>query len=380
MAKQESSEFDEVVSPTSTDTSVESEDIKKQEEILRNRERFKKVLDYSNEKTTLFQHFCLSIWLGWMGFYFFLPFILLVGYYYRSKIIFTFLGIIFSSGLFTAKIYKQPDFLLDIGSYVLTHAAKYFKARVLIEKEAYEYVHGTSSRFKENKNKNCIALLEPHDVLPVAIYSFTHKLNLFPTQRFIGCVTSICFLLPGMKHAYTWASATSVDKKTVLSILDRGHSPVICPGGAQEVTYLTSSLSNDKSESLNKITLFLKSRFGVFKLAKQYKIPLLPTFAFNQRPAFDYYVPSNRFLHYIGRKIGFIPIMITGAFGIPFNYPKSTAITYVVGDPIFVEEKEGQTEQEALQDAMDRYVQSLFRIFETFKDEYGMSEATLEIN
>lgn len=44
-------------------------------------------------------------------------------------------------------------------------------------------------------------------------------------------------------------------------MVSTGHSPVVCPGGAQEVTYLDSD---------QEMILYLRSRFGLVKLACQY--------------------------------------------------------------------------------------------------------------
>ena len=44
-----------------------------------------------------------------------------------------------------------------------------------------------------------------------------------------------------MKNIYTWARAVSIDKKNLIRMLDNGYSPVICPGGVQEVLLLESN-------------------------------------------------------------------------------------------------------------------------------------------
>jgi hypothetical protein len=44
-----------------------------------------------------------------------------------------------------------------------------------------------------------------------------------------------------MKNIYTWARAVSIDKKNLIRMLDNGYSPVICPGGVQEVLLMEST-------------------------------------------------------------------------------------------------------------------------------------------
>ncbi len=156
-----------------------------------------------------------------------------------------------------------------------------------------------------NETGPAIWTIEPHDVLPlgecitqllaqlsgadstayyllcmltcVGLFSMSDYLGYFPKHKMIGCLTSACFAVPGMKHIYTWASACSVDKKTLQNLLATGtfiltylccilmlkcfdvafyvagHSPTICPGGAMEVSFL-----NHKPEC----TMYIKKRFG----------------------------------------------------------------------------------------------------------------------
>lgn len=64
-------------------------------------------------------------------------------------------------------------------------------------------------------------------------------------------------------------------------------------------------------ENHNETVLFLKNRFGLVKLAFQYGIPLVPSFTFGQRVSYDFWVPKSKLIHSIGRKVGFIPIMVS---------------------------------------------------------------------
>lgn len=84
--------------------------------------------------------------------------------------------------------------------------------------------------------------------------------------------------------------------------------------------------------------LYLKNRYGLFKIAAEQPegLSLVPCYCFNQRPAFDFYVPRWKLLHTLGRKLGFIPLLFSGAFGIPFAPPKSVPMVFVMGKPIHV--------------------------------------------
>lgn len=188
-----------------------------------------------------------------------------------------------------------------------------------------------------------------------------------------GCLTSACFSIPGMRHIYTWSRATSVDRKTINRLLEKKCSPTLCPGGAHEVTFMTSPDSDE-------IVLYLKSRIGMVKIAAQHGVPIIPTFAFNQRPAYSFFVPQSKFLHKIGRKLlGFIPLVFFGAGNLPFGQPKPCPITLVIGKPIYIPKMEGTIEKEALQPYLDQVIASIERIYALNKDKFNMSHIKLKI-
>ena len=173
-----------------------------------------------------------------------------------------------------------------------------------------------------------------------------------------------------MRHIYTWAMASSVDKKNVLRLMDEGYSPTICPGGAQEVAYL----DNDKDECV----LFLTSRFGVIKLAMEKGRPLIPSFAFNQRGMWDFWLPKSGLMHWLGRKIGFMPIMFFGLFGIPLFIPKPWPVVLVVGKPISVPRTSNPSQEELLK--VQKVVLESYRtLFEDHKAKFGMAKTALRI-
>lgn len=237
-------------------------------------------------------------------------------------------------------------------------ASEYFGLKVImLDKAAIE------------KKVPAVVVLEPHDVLPVSVFAYSGCLGFFKGHSFAGCVTSICFQVPFMKHVYTWAAATSVDKKNLQKLLSSGQSPVVCPGGAQEVIYL---------ESHDEYNLFLRKRFGLVKLAMQYGVPIIPSFTFGQRATYDFWVPKNKFIHSIGRKIGFIPMVFFGAFGLPFGPPKSKQLTLVIGKPIEVP-KIDDPNQDQLESYQGKLILAFEDIFERFKGEHGMTHVKLNI-
>ena len=73
-------------------------------------------------------------------------------------------------------------------------------------------------------------------------------------------MTGMLFLIPFVRHIYTYCRAHPVDKSTFKRHLREKHTCVFIPGGVQEVVFV----SNDPNSS---ITLFLNSRKGFVSLA-----------------------------------------------------------------------------------------------------------------
>lgn len=140
--------------------------------------------------------------------------------------------------------------------------------------------------------------LEPHDILPISLIALGDVLKTLPGHKLRGALTSACFQVPGMRHIYTWATAVSVDKKSLRRLLARSFSLCICPGGAHEVTFMRS---NSDPETV----LYLRNRLGLPRLAAEQPngLSLIPCFCFNQRPTYDFFVPNVPLLHKLGRKV-----------------------------------------------------------------------------
>ena len=184
-----------------------------------------------------------------------------------------------------------------------------------------------------------------------------------------GCV--MCMLV--MRHIFAWSGARSAHKSVIQNCLRNNISPALCPGGAMEVTFMTSR------HDPHVCTLYLRPRWGVIKLAAEFGAPLVPAFTFNQRRTYSYYIPGNDLLHWLGRKIGFIPVFFLGCGNLPFNMPKSRPLNVVVGSPIPVPKMEAPFTEEKLKPYQDKFVAAYERIFEDNKEQFGMGHVKLQI-
>ncbi len=215
-----------------------------------------------------------------------------------------------------------------------------------------------------------IIAMEPHDVLPISIFSFNSCLNSMPGHNCVGCVTSACFNIPIMRHMYTWFNIISVEKQNIVKLLGQGISPIIIPGGVAEVSYLKTCDTE--------CVLFLKSRFGFIKLAMQQGVPIIPVFSFGLRQTFSFWAPSSPWVAKLGRMIGFLPMVIVGLWGIPFGPGKPSNYVNVVGAPITVVQSDSPSEEQLLV-YQEQYFAALRSIFETHKEAYGMANIQLRI-
>jgi hypothetical protein len=75
-------------------------------------------------------------------------------------------------------------------SHFSRHAPAYFSLRIFCEDKEAVLAHSPA-----------LFAMEPHDILPVSIFSFSGILGYFPTHDCRGCLSSACFMLPGALHS-----------------------------------------------------------------------------------------------------------------------------------------------------------------------------------
>ena len=157
----------------------------------------------------------------------------------------TFLAIIISV---IAPLHKHgspnPKWCISVGHWIMDRGAEYFKLKVVLEDFEAMKVSAESGR-------PAIFVLEPHDVLPVSIFSLCDYLQALPgKRRLIGCISSACFRVPLMRHVWSWVCAESIDRTNVVRLLKDGVSVCLCPGGVKEVIYM----AQQQQRKQNKIT------------------------------------------------------------------------------------------------------------------------------
>ena len=183
-------------------------------------------------------------------------------------------------------------------------------------------------------------------------------------------MSSAIFVMPIMKHVLTWCGATSVDKAVMKSYLKRGFSLNLCPGGVQEIQFL----SNDQKE----VTFFLKQRVGLTKLALQEGVCLIPSVTFGLENIYSFWEFKHEMLMPLARKLGFYPMVFFGLGGVPFAQAKPAPITVVVGRPLKMPQISDPSAQE-LARYHQQFMEAIGELFEANKRENGMGEMKLRI-
>ena len=319
------------------------------------------VCDHSKEKPGIIQYLAVFTWLGWFAFYFYFPIIVIVLYYVSPLSLGLLIAAMVASSLYPCDRKVQPSWGWKVGAWIMRNMRSYFQMTVYAEDyEAVKQAHPA------------ILTVEPHDIMPVGLFIFSDHIGYFSTHKIRGCLTSAVYLVPFLKQIYTWSDATDVNKSSIKRLLDDKCTATLCPGGAHEVTFMTDPNSKD-------LVLYLKKRIGMVKIAAEYGYPIIPTFTFNQRKTWDYFVPQWPWLHSMGRKVGFIPLIFFGVGGIPFSPPKSCPLTMVIAKPVNVPKLGPNAKIEDLLPYHEEYLEAVRRIFENNKEKFGMGDINLKI-
>lgn len=318
------------------------------------------LVDASKVKRGVTHYFAVWLWIGWMNFYFNFTLLLPVLYMYCKPLLSVIVGLMILSAFTSVDRKKQPKWAMNLGLWVMKKNLEYFHVKMVAEDQKALEKSGTA-----------IFALEPHDVLPLSIFAFNDHIKGFSGHNCLGCLTSAAFQIPMMRHMYTWVNATSIDKTNLVKMLNNGISPIICPGGVQEVTMM---------EREDECVLFLKSRFGFVKLALKHGVAIVPVFSFGLRNSYNYIVPKGDFMLNLARKIGFLPMAFFGVWGAPLGPAKPCDYTNVIGKPIAIPKiAEENITEELILKYHTQFLEAMTALYERHKAEHGMGDVSLRI-
>jgi len=303
----------------------------------------------------------VTLWLGWNGGIICLALYsaFFAGFRERTAI----LGLVLVS-------YLTPRDLsigFRLGNWCMSQAEKYFGLTTILENE--------DALLKVPREKAIIYAFEPHDILPYPVFAFNSSLKRFPSHNgkdFSALMTSVIFQLPFLRQMYTWVGGNPIDKATFKRRLARGESFAFVPGGVQEVTNLDPASPTD-------IPLYLKSRKGFIRLALATGAPIVPVFGFNIDGSYGYWIPRGGLVMKLARKIGFLPLVFWGRFGVPFGIPRPRNIAVVCGKPIDVPCEGDNVKEETVAKIHADFLQAMEALFERHKNENGYGSRKIRI-
>lgn len=103
----------------------------------------------------------------------------------------------------------------------------------------------------------------------------------------------------------------------------------------------------------------------------------------------QYWIPKSPLLHQLGRRIGFVPMLFFGVFGLPLGQPKPSPLNMVIGAPIPFREKSGEAKSpsnidkkftdEDVVEYQERFIASMQNIFDENKAKFGLQNTVLRI-
>jgi len=173
-----------------------------------------------------------------------------------------------------------------------------------------------------------------------------------------------------------WMGGVDASRSAVSSVLSKDNSRLgISPGGIAEMfeTYPKPGFHPNDEAAL------LRHRNGVFKLALQHNIPIVPVYTFGATKMFRR-VQLPHFIETLSRALKISICLLFGKLGLPI--PFRQRLMYVIGNTIWP----AMNATSFLTDEhLDKYVQEMHdafcdeikRIFDRNKGHYGWGNKTL---
>ena len=282
--------------------------------------------------------------------------------------------------------------------------------------EIFDLHHNlTPSTLKILKDMNHLSVIamHPHGIIP--LHSFIWSAfcqQKLPELYGVGATTNIALFLPILRHILGHLSVVSAKKETILHEMNRKNKSLfILPGGVAEIF-----LSNRRSKTSNGEVQSIKARrHGLMKLALQTGAVIYPVYIFGATDLFNQLMPVTKvtetkkgrmnplssLLVSFGEMVESISRRLQGGISIFWGQyflpiPHNPRLSMVIGDPVYsvpgtskLHTSGGKTlricetikdpTNEEVEELVNRYTDSIHRLFEQYKMEAGYPNDTLKI-
>lgn len=249
---------------------------------------------------------------------------------------------------------------------------KYFGLRVELTEEMQKFApYLGDENAKDPRMHQVLLLFHPHGIFPVTHAVLPLSLTwrkLFPKLQVNSLSATINHIIPVMRDVIQWMGVCDVSRATVMNLIRMGRNLQIVCGGQTE---MFESRSWDK-----KIAIVRKRRRGIFKIAIQQGLGIVPMYSFGEPQIFDnVYMPRTQ--AFFKRLLGFpFPFFMIGKFGLPI--PCRVPVTVAIDAPVFPVKQNSNPTPEEVTEFQYRYFEKLEALFERYKHDNGHSEHELD--
>jgi 2-acylglycerol O-acyltransferase 2 len=234
------------------------------------------------------------------------------------------------------------------------------------------FTHNTEEKISAGLFKpesQYVIVWHPHGSFTIsALFFLSHWwAKSYPMKGLFVCVADLLMRVPGLSEYLLLCNARSGSSKTFGSLLGKGHTVAIQPGGIQEQVH-----TDPKKE-----TVYFPPRLGFIRLAIKHGTPLFPCYAFGENqlfPTTDRIRAVNIWL-YRNFKIG--TLFVLGRGGI-LNTPAlpnpgllpvpGNPVHLRWGEPVAVGQADDNPSEERVQEVFKAYCAALTKLFDAHKD------------
>lgn len=162
------------------------------------------------------------------------------------------------------------------------------------------------------------------------------------------------FKLPILGELLTLINGRPVDKKSLDSILARGGTIAVQPGGIHE----QAATCHDQEQA------FFAKKLGFIRMAIREGTPLLMMYAFGENQLFRRVDGMDWLTKFIYKTTGLTLPIWTGKWGIPqAPFPIKTNVHVRWGEPVEVGPAEEDPSEERVEEVFQRYLRELQKVF-----------------
>ena len=243
---------------------------------------------------------------------------------------------------------------------------EYFAGRVLLSESLESMVHKNEGP-ADAANQYLLGY-HPHGIIPSGMVwgmrcaEWREKL---PNLKVTGLTASVMHYVPLMRDLLHWTGIREVSRRTLLSTLDEGHSPVVVVGGQAEMFL---------SRSRDKAIKIVRHHNGFFKIAQEKQLPIIPIFAFGETKIYDN-IELPTMQRWFKDRLGFpIPFFLIGRWNLPI--PRRKQLILTVGHPVYP--RPGAATDAEVHRLKHEYFDAVQGLFDEFKGPAGYDDHVLE--